>query len=126
MISLIDTITILKKIRDDAGYSNFDQAVKTLNRERLQNYKREKRKHFPKSMYQRLYDEQNGICSYCKFCLDIPARKNVIDHVDPNEQDFNTRKNLHLIHGKCNREKSSKSINQQSKESGKTFENILR
>ena len=108
------------------GYSRFWQDIKELNRERISK-DRPKREHFPKSMYQKLFDMQIGTCPYCRKQLDIPATKNEVDHKDPNAgEKFNERFNLQLLHRSCNRTKSSKSIQQQSKESGKTFEQLTR
>jgi hypothetical protein len=45
----------LKSIREKYGYSQFDFAIKSINRERLQNDGREKRKHFSWAKYGSLY-----------------------------------------------------------------------
>jgi hypothetical protein len=49
-----------------------------------------------------------------------------IDHRDPNRKDFNSDRNLQLTHKECNRKKSSKSLYELSKETGKTIREILR
>lgn len=126
MSSLKDCISELREIRAKHGYGNFDQAVKALNRERI-DPAREKRIKWPKGLYQKLYDAQGGICPACKRHLYVPAnRGNEIDHIDPNRADFNHRTNLQLVHGvPCNRKKSSKDVFQQSKETGKGVGELL-
>lgn len=118
----------LKSIRERYGYSEFDHAIKRINRERLQVEGREKRVKFPKSMYAKLYKFQFGMCSICELpMVKLGSYRGLeIDHRDPNRQDgFNDWDNLGLAHEKCNREKSSKSMLQMSKESGKTVTEML-
>ena len=114
----------LRELRSEVGTSEFDRAVKSLMRERV-SVTREKRKRFPPSMYQRLYDKQTGDCPWCNERLLVPARKNAIDHKDPNRQDFNSVQNLQLLHPNCNSKKSAKSIHEQSKATGRTYEQLL-
>jgi CRISPR/Cas system Type II protein with McrA/HNH and RuvC-like nuclease domain len=123
-LDLAQTESALREIRRLAGYANFDAVVKKLNRERI-DPERVKRKRFPKSMYQRLYDKQQGVCPLCDNRLNIPATKNEIDHISPGEEQFNGVANLQLTHPMCNRKKSSKSVLQQSKESGRSFVSIV-
>ena len=123
-LNLAECESALREIRSRAGYSIFDAVVKKLNRERV-NPERQQRKRFPTSVYQRLYDKQGGDCRECGDRLFVPARKNEIDHIDPNREDFNHPSNLQLLHPKCNREKSSKSVYEQSKASGRSFEEII-
>ena len=119
-LDLAQTESALREVRRLSGYANFDAVVKKLNRERI-DPERVKRKRFPKSMYQRLYDKQQGRCPLCPDPLNIPATKNEIDHINPGREDFNHASNLQLTHPQCNRRKSSRSILEQSKRSGKTF-----
>jgi 5-methylcytosine-specific restriction endonuclease McrA len=119
-LTIAETESALREIRRIAGYANFDAVVKKLNRERI-DPERVKRKRFPKSMYQRLYDKQQGICPLCDNRLNIPATKNEVDHRNPEERDFNHASNLQLTHPECNRRKSSASVLEQSKRSGKPF-----
>ena len=117
----------LKALRVKHGTSQFDYAVKKLMRERIDSG-RDKREKFPKSMYQKLFDTQKGICpgyDTPPHPLTIPAVKNEIDHIDPDRIDFNHRTNLQLLCVDCNRRKSSKSIAQQAKETGRPYTRIL-
>jgi 5-methylcytosine-specific restriction endonuclease McrA len=118
----------LRAIREKHGYSIFDHSIKALNRERLQTQTREKRIKFPTSTYSRLYQSQHGLCSICEMPMVKLAKYHTleIDHRDPNRRDgFNDWDNLGLAHEKCNREKSSKSMQQMSKETGRTTVQML-
>ena len=119
-----ETISILRHIRKLAGYAKFDHAVKVLNRERV-NPDREKRKRFPKSTYQRLFDKQRGICPDCDKPLDIPATRNHIDHISPEEEDFNNDRNIRLVHDSCNLRKGARSVYDHAKRTGRSFEQII-
>lgn len=123
MLTLEETRRGFRELAANSARSNLRFVVKEWMRERV-NPEREKRIHFPKSMYQKLYDQQGGKCPRCPEPLLIPARKNEIDHRDPNRQDFNHRDNLALMHPHCNKKKSSKSLLQQSKETGENFTDL--
>lgn len=123
-LSLAETESALREIRRLAGYANFDAIVKKLNRERV-NPEREKRKRFPKSTYQRLFDKQRGICPDCDKPLDIPAVRNHIDHISPEEENFNGSSNLRLIHPGCNLRKGARSVYDHAKRTGRSFEQII-
>ena len=126
-MGLKECIIDMKAVRAKHGYSNYREAFKITDRERLQVEGRPERIHFPPAMYQRLFNDQEGLCPECQSLLEIPAKRNEIDHRDPNRVDgFNKRSNLQLLHKSCNREKSASSVQSQSKGSGKTFEEILR
>ncbi len=112
-------------IRQEIGYSRFEHILKSIQRERLQNPAREKRQRFPPSMYQKLFDAQEGFCNECGEFLAVPATKNEIDHKDPNRQDFNHPSNLQLLHRSCNREKGASTIQEQSKATGKTMRELV-
>jgi len=100
--------------------------MKLISRERLQNPGRAARIKFPPRMYQRLFDDQEGQCGCdCGSPLLVPARKNQIDHRDPNRQDFNHRSNLSLLLPQHNMSKNADSIQTQSKKSGRGFVEIL-
>ena len=121
-----ELIQKLKAIRNEVGYSAFDNAIKSINRERLfDREKRERRKHFSPKVYQSLFDKQKGVCNFCKLPLDIPARQNEIDHRDVNAEDYNGASNLQLLHKYCNRTKSSKSLIELSKQGHGTFREQL-
>lgn len=121
-----DTIAELKAIRERVGYSEYDQAVKIISRERLQNDTRDKRQtNFKWSDYTRHYKKQRGICSWCKQPMALIKGQLAMDHVNPNRQDFNADDNLQVLHPKCNGEKNSMSIAEQSKLKGTTYREIL-
>jgi len=123
-----DCLQDLRALRQQYGTSNFDHALRTLKRERLENYTREVRQKFPPKMYQRLYDLQGGICAWppCRQHLNVPAKKNHIDHVDPNRTDLNHPSNLQLLHPACNQIKSCRTLYEQSKLTGKPVSEILK
>ena len=116
----------MKAIRTEIGYSRWRYLAKQMERERLQIEGRPERIKFPPSMYQKLFDDQKGICPECQSLLDFPAKRNEIDHKNPNEPRFNERFNLQLLHKSCNREKSAMTIQEQSKAGKGTFTKILR
>jgi hypothetical protein len=116
----------LKALRIKYGTSEFDFSVKKLMRERV-NSDRDKRIKFPNSLYQKKFDRQGGICACgCGERLIVPARSNHMDHCDPNRTDLNHSSNLQLMLPVHNLRKSSKPIQQQSKESGKPFTELIR
>lgn len=126
-MTLPETIAKLKLIREEAGYSNFDQAVKKINRERLQDKDgRQKRKHFPWSKYESLYKKQRGICPWCGLGMMLIKQEIELDHKDPNAEDFNADSNLQVLHSSCNRQKNSMSIADQAKHQGQTFAELLK
>ncbi len=130
MMTLKETVGALRALRTECGRGNFDEAVRMLNRERLQNYQRDARISFSKAKYQRLFDEQRGICPVCNGQLEFPAIRNEVDHKDPNRTDFNAHSNLQLVHGRrsrqqCNQRKGASSMLTQAKRQGKTFANLV-
>ena len=114
-------------LRKQYGTVKFDHAMKKLNRMRLEaaGYQREKRVHFPPRMYQMLFDRQSGVCPRCNKTLNVPAKRNEIDHVNVERQDFNHPSNLQLLHSGCNRSKGANSIHEESKATGKGYVEIL-
>jgi len=123
---LKDTISKLKAIRSEVGYSEYDQAVKIIARERLQNDSRDKRKtNFKWSDYVRHYKRQKGICPWCKQPMALIKGQLAMDHIDPNRQDFNDDSNLQVNHPRCNRSKGSMSVADQAKRNGTTYREIL-
>ena len=119
----------LKALREEYGYGTFDAAIRELGRERLQTDNRQPRRRFKPREYKRLYHIQRGICPLCNLGMIMPATFPgglEIDHINPNREDFNDPSNLQLTHEKCNRQKAAKSIQAQSKSSGKPFTHILR
>ena len=86
-----------------------------------------KRKHYTPAFKQRLYDLQGGACPWCPKPLLIPARKNEVDHINPNlaDDERENRKNLCLAHPVCNQSKNAKTLYQVAKETGMTITEIL-
>jgi hypothetical protein len=113
--------------RKKHGTSSCDAVIRSENRQRI-NLGRDKRDKTSKAEKQKMFNDQKGICPICDDLLFIPAydRRNEVDHIDPNRTDLNHWTNKQLVHGNpCNRKKSGKSIAQQSKETGKTYEQII-
>jgi len=109
---------------EEYGELTFKQAIKTINRRRIDK-NRDNRVSFPWKEYERLYKKQRGICPICEQPMILLKGSVHIDHLNPNEKDFNNPSNRQLLHAGCNLSKSSKSINQQSKVYGKTYTEIL-
>jgi len=127
-MTLPETISALRELRAKSGYSKFEIAVKTLNRERV-NPEREKRQRFPPQEYDRLYGKQRGICpgyGVPEHPFEGSARDQHIDHIDSQRtHGYNAKSNRQLLCGPCNLRKSSKSIYAQSKHSGRPFTDII-
>lgn len=121
----------MKELQTSLGYSKFWIIVKEMRAERLQVDKegRGQRRHYRPAEYKKLYHRQHGICQICDSEMAMP--KNwpgdlEMDHIDPNSPDWDAESNRQVTHGKCNREKSSSSIQEQSRKGGKTFTEIIR
>lgn len=114
----------LEALRDSVPRSEWDAAMKALKRQRLENYKRDKRQHLSPSKQRILYARQGGRCNECK--EPFPLERLEWDHVDPNRQDFNTFPSnwQGLCHG-CHKEKGSMSIMEQAKHYGRPVTEIL-
>jgi 5-methylcytosine-specific restriction endonuclease McrA len=100
--------------------------MREINRERLANPARDKRKAFKRTYLHILYKKQKGVCPVCD--NDMAWMNGVgleVDHIDPNRQDFNDRSNHQLVHKACNREKSSMSLTEQTKAYCKPMSVIL-
>jgi 5-methylcytosine-specific restriction endonuclease McrA len=119
-------------LREKYGYSLFRQEVVALERSRLQIDKasRVPRQKFKARDYKRLYHAQRGICPLCGLGMILPLHFPgglEIDHKNPNEAEhFNEWDNLALTHSACNRKKSSKTLEERSKETGKTTMELLK
>lgn len=120
----IDTLT---QLREEVGTSYYDQAIKILNRQRLDSsgMGREKRKPISWAVIKRHYNQQRGICRWCYKPMVLLRSEVEGDHVDPNAVDFNNDKNIQVLHRSCNRGKSAMSIEEQAKHLGKTYREIL-
>lgn len=118
----------LRALRTEHGYGEFDAVIRKLNRERVSK-NRPQREHFPKATYQKLFDRQQGMCVCgCEEHLLVPAKRNHVDHFDAHEVvTFNAFTNLRLLLPSHNLAKSSKSVEQLSKEGrGTTVDMINR
>jgi len=113
----------LKKMRSVYGTSEFDRAVKTLMRERLENPGREKRKRISPRLREKLYVRQAGKCAICGD--HFPPTELEGDHINPNRQDFNAPSNWQLLCKSCNTRKNAKSVMEQTVAYGKTALEIL-
>lgn len=120
-----ELFTILEGLQTRYGSSAFRAVLKRMNRRRLTQHQREERKKFPWSKYRKFYGIQKGVCPLCNEVMPFLKGKIEIDHRDPNRKDFNNDNNLQLTHKECNRKKSSKSLYEASKETGKTIREIL-
>jgi hypothetical protein len=110
----------LEALRAKHGYGDFYLETRAMNKERIANA-RPKREKFPRATYQKLFDRQGGICACCDEQLLVPAKRNHVDHFDCQEAvTFNAFTNLRLLLPSHNLAKSSKSIEQLSKERGET------
>jgi len=105
------------------GTSICDAIIREHNRKRLDNSGREKRKHLSPARKKDLYAKQSGRCNACQ--EPYPIEQLEEDHIDPNRQDFNARKNWQLLCKACNREKSAMSVFEQAKHTGKTILEVL-
>lgn len=126
---------ILDGVETIYGRSSFDPAIRRKANRRVDDIQsRPKRKKHPRLYYQHLYDHQNGDCiRFSKRCtgrLVTPANshKNHLDHIDPNASPdtWDTRVNHQLICDACNLEKSSMSIMDQAKHTGRGIAEIIR
>lgn len=129
-MTLPDLEKELRRLRDEAGYGNFFYAVKKLVKERLQVDKeaRGERRRYRPAEYKKLYHRQHGICPICESEMAMPKNwpgELEMDHIDPNSKDWDAESNRQVTHAKCNQEKSSSSVQEQSRKTGKMFTEIL-
>ncbi len=104
----------LRAIRDEVGYSEYDAAQRSLNRERLENTDRVKRKSISFSVVKRKYQRAKGICWWCQTTMPMVRGQIEGDHFDANAEDFNSDSNIGVLHKNCNREKGPLSLNDQA------------
>lgn len=117
----------LHRLRDEAGYGNFDYEVKRMMRERLQIGDRDRRKAATPAEINKLYKEQKGICRWCNQEMAMIRNQLHVDHIDPNRKEgFNDHRNKQLLHNKCNLEKGSMSLQEQAAFLGKTIAEIVK
>jgi len=123
---------ILDGVEVVCGRSAFQPAIDRKYNRRVDDIEhRPERKKHSKSYYQHLYDHQHGDCiRFSKKCtgrLLTPAKKNHIDHIDPNAppEIWDTRPNHQLMCSACNSEKSAMSITDQAKHTGHTIAEII-
>ena len=127
MTKHVELIATLDCLIEKYGEKIFKDAVKTINRRRV-NKNRQNRISFPWKEYVRLYKSQRGICPICEQPMILLKTNHnlAIDHIDPNREDFNAVDNRQLTHDvPCNRSKGSKGLFAQSKAYGKTITEII-
>jgi hypothetical protein len=130
-IRSVQCLAELKALKEEYGYGIFDAAIRQMGRKRLQIDKnsRESRQRFRPRDYKRAYHRQRGICPICRLGMILPLTFPgglAMDHIDPNRADFNHPSNLQVTHEICNKRKAAKSIQEQSKSSGRPFVDIIR
>lgn len=121
----MDLITRLEELQTKYGRQLFKNAIRTMYRRKIDQLQRESRKKFSWFKYKKLYHIQRGICSYCDEPMFLKKGEVEIDHRDPNRLDFNTDTNLQLLHVRCNRTKSARSIPVQAKMNNATYLHLL-
>jgi 5-methylcytosine-specific restriction endonuclease McrA len=119
-------VSRLEGIKSSYGEQTFRSAIKQLNRSRLTIKDREPRKKFSWPLYRKLYQRQKGECPLCGEVMPLIKSQVVMDHKDPNRKDFNAESNLQVVHPDCNRRKAAKSIYKQSKETNRTFAELIK
>jgi 5-methylcytosine-specific restriction endonuclease McrA len=109
----------LKAIRSEVGYSEFDRAIKSINRERL-GTQTEKRKSLTPKQKTQLYARQDGYCGRCKFHFEYSQMTD--DHTVPiSKGGTNQLWNRRLVCPNCNSSKSDNMPIQESKITGQTI-----
>lgn len=115
-----DCKNALWAIRKQFGDFDYFQSLKELNRIKRTVDEPERRKPLSPSKRLKLYADQQGKCGECGDTYSIKQMHD--DHIIALAQGgTNDLRNRRLICAGCNREKSSKSLMQLSKESGKTI-----
>ena len=125
-MSITETIKRLKLIRLDVGYSEFDAAIKSMNRERLHGNEREKRKKYSWGKYKSLYQRQKAVCWWCGNTMPLIKGQIELDHFDPNREDFEAEENLSVLHKDCNRQKGPKDLINQAEILGITTMQLIK
>lgn len=127
-LTLQEAAQIASAVRDSTGWGNWDHLSKRMNRQRV-HPGREKRKQPSKSVKQRLYDRQEGMCAWCPGKelqrLIIPANRNEADHFNPHRQDFNAQDNWVLLLPECNRIKGSTPLIELARRTGITLPELI-
>lgn len=122
---MTDCLSEFLILRTKYGTSEFDRALKTLAKQRIA-AGRPKRIHLSLAKRDKLLKRYGGRCHICRELIDPRSRWHV-DHKNPHltGDDFNDQRNLAPAHEKCNLEKSSKSVDQLSRERGLTYAEII-
>ncbi|GEM_PF-1096013 len=120
-----ELIAELDALRAIHGESAFERAVQMIRCRKLTLFSRPPRKKFPWAKYRKLYQLQQGMCPYCNTPLFLKKGEVEIDHRDPNRPDFNAETNLQLLHKRCNRKKSARSIPAEAKSHNTTYIHLL-
>jgi len=105
--------------------SEWDRALKVIRNRRIAT-DRPERIHLSLAERNKLFLRYGGRCHICKELIDPRSRWHV-DHVNAHltGDEYNAERNLAPSHEHCNLEKSSKSIDQLSRESGKTYTELI-
>lgn len=116
----------LVALREKYGTSEFDRAVKHLNRLRLDAFQRPERIRLSERKRQKLYFRYGGLCHICGEWID-PKISWTVDHFDPNITGpaFNAEANLRPTHPRCNSSKGAKSIEEMAFANGQTVAQYL-
>ena len=112
-------------LRGKYGTSQFDHAVKSLMRQRLDAPGRPKRIHVSLNARWKMYRRQKGICPLCNTEMAPDEKLWDVDHIEPDSPNYNGKDNLWLTHASCNRSKGAKSLIEMAKETGATINEIL-
>jgi hypothetical protein len=115
-----EVVEQIKALKREAGEFVFRAAMKKINRPRVDEA-RGKKKLFPAHVLMAAAEKQGWVCPACG--LDLPRKRYLMhgDHVNPNRVNgLNDADNCQALHVKCNLKKSSKSMFEVSKTSGRT------
>lgn len=115
----------LSELREAFGTSVFDAAQRKFNQQRI-SPTRVKQKPLSPAKRMRLYASQNGKCGRCRNPIDLKGSHD--DHIDSHlEGDaYNALRNRRLTCAKCNLEKGSNTVFEESKATGQPVDEILR
>lgn len=124
-MGLQETKAKLEALIKDEGMSNVHFAYKAIRLKKVRE-DRDPRKAFTWAQLKRQAQKQRWCCGICGGPMSPVRGTIVMDHKDPNRLDFNHPDNLQAVHDDpCNREKGAKSIPQQSKDTGKPFNQLI-
>lgn len=126
MSKLQYALNVLDTLDAEVGRSIYDEAVRIKNRRRLESGStRQKRKNFPWSKCEKLYEKKKGVCWWCQSDMKLLRSEIELEHFDPNAENFNADENLSVMHKACNREKGSKTLTEQAEYLGITVKELI-